>query len=164
MVLWAVGAISACQGSASAPVGRTALSTRRPPIELGVRTTSGHWLELESLRGQRVLVFVFATFDTASQAALRPLSRLIETHPELTVIGIAAQPHADGLIDAWVHALAPPFVVGWDPTESIERGLSAFGRIVGVPSFIMLDEEGYEQRRVEGYQTTKQLEALVRNR
>ncbi len=88
----------------------------------------------------------------------------MEAHPELTVIGVAAQPHADGLIDAWVHALSPPFVVGWDPTESVDRGTSTLGRINGVPCFVVLDDEGYEQRRIDGYQTTKQLEALLGRR
>ncbi len=153
--------LAACGGGTEAPLGRTTPSTKRPPIELGIRTTSGDWLEIGSLRGGKVLLFVFATFDPGSQAALRPLARFIETHPEFTVVGVAAQAHAGGLVDAWAYALSPPFVVGADPTGSVEEGTSRLGIIEGVPTYVVLDKKGFERKRVDGYQTVNALEALV---
>ena len=73
-------------------------------LNLGVRLSDGRWLELADLRGTPVLLFVFATFDAVSQAALKSLRPFVPQHPEVVVVGIAAQPRAAQLVEAWNYA------------------------------------------------------------
>lgn len=137
------------------------VATERPsvPIELGLRTTDGRWLEVGDLKGRPLLLFVFATFDTGSQAALTPLRTFVEHFDDIQVLGVAAQPKGEQLVAAWAYALDPPFVVGVDPYGGVEEGTSALGKIDAVPTFIVLDARGYERARVSGVQTEG---ALVR--
>jgi hypothetical protein len=108
-----------------------------------------------------VLLFVFATFDMVSQASLKALRPFVEAHPGVIVIGVASEPRAVQLVEAWAYALDPPFVVGADPYGSVENGRSALGKIETVPTYILYDREGYEVERVTGFQSASQLDAMV---
>jgi len=130
-------------------------------LDLGVRLSDGRWLELANLRGTPVLVFVFATFDAVSQASLKSLRPFVPQHPELVVIGVAAQPRAAQLVEAWAYALDPPFVVGADPYGSVENGDSTLGKIEMVPIYILYDANGYEVDRATGLATEGDLARLV---
>lgn len=140
---------------------KSSWSAKGRPIELGLRTVDGRWLEVRDLRGKPVLLFIFATFDTGSQAALKPLRRFVDQHEEIEVIGIAAQPRAAQLVEAWDHALDPPFTVGVEPYGRVENGESSLGKIESVPTYIVLDAAGYERQRVTGLQTGRQLAELA---
>jgi len=139
-----------CAGNSQATREPTRRAANGPRLDLGIRLTDGSWLELADLRGTAVLVFVFATFDVASQANLKSLRPFIPQHPEVIVVGVAAQPHAEPLVQAWAYALDPPFVVGADPRGSVETGTSMLGKIEIVPTFILFDAEGYEVDRTTG--------------
>lgn len=130
-------------------------------LDLGVRLSDGRWLELADLRGTPVLLFVFATFDTVSQASLNPLREFVPEHPELIVVGVAAQPRATQLVAAWAYALDPPFVVGADPYGRVENGQSSLGKIETVPTYILYDAQGYEIDRRTGILTEDELTELV---
>jgi len=130
-------------------------------LELGLRLSDGRWLELGDLRGNPVLLFVFATFDMVSQASLKALRPFIQEHPEVLVIGVASEPRATQLVEAWAYALDPPFVVGADPYGSVENGRSALGKIERVPTYILYDSQGYELERATGYQSASQLDQMV---
>jgi len=130
-------------------------------LDLGLRLSDGRWLELADLRGTPVLLFVFATFDAVSQASLKSLRPFVPQHPEIIVIGIAAQPRAAQLVEAWAYALDPPFVVGANPYGSVENGESAIGKIETVPTYILYDANGYEIDRTTGLMTEGDLARLV---
>lgn len=131
-------------------------------LELGIRLADGRWLELGDLRGTPVLLFVFATFDAVSQASLKSLRPFVPQHPELIVVGVAAQPRAAQLVEAWSYALDPPFVVGADPYGRVENGESALGRIDAVPTYILYDAQGYEIDRASGLLSEGDLADLVK--
>jgi len=131
-------------------------------LELGLRLSDGRWLELGDLHGNPVLLFVFATFDMVSQASLKALRPFVQQHPEVVVIGVASEPRATQLVEAWAYALDPPFVVGADPYGSVENGMSVLGKIETVPTYILYDSQGYELERVTGYQSAAQLDTLVK--
>ncbi|MGB5810693.1 MAG: hypothetical protein WBG86_09200 [Polyangiales bacterium] len=152
-----------CTGGSAAPGGSTvaAVNDQGPRLELGVRLSDGRWLELGDLRGTPVLLFVFATFDMVSQAALEPLRPFVQQHPEVLVVGVASEPRATQLVEAWAYALDPPFVVGADPYGGVENARTALGRIERVPTYILYDAAGYEMERVTGYQAEADLEAMV---
>ena len=130
-------------------------------LDLGIRLSDGRWLELADLRGTPVLLFVFATFDTVSQASLKSLRPFVPQHPEVLVIGVAAQPRASQLVEAWAYALDPPFPVGADPTGHVENGESMLGKIETVPTYILFDAGGRELDRATGLLSEGDLAKLV---
>ncbi len=155
----AVSLSTAC-GSASAPVGRSEARPDPRAIELALRTPAGDWIHIGDLRGRPVLLFLFATFDGISQAALRPLSRFTRRHGDVHVVGIASQPDASQLLDPYERALTPPFPLTYDPERNVNEGTSVLGAIEAVPTFIMFDASGVEVGRHVGFPNTGTLERL----
>lgn len=130
-------------------------------VEITLRTSEGALLFVGDLRGRPVLLFLFATFDGVSQAALQPLRRFIRAHPEVHVLGVAIQPDPQQLLDAYVHALSPPFPVAYDPEDRVEAGKTALGSIGSVPTFVMLDALGRPVERHEGFASQRTLENML---
>jgi len=162
----ALAVATACARDSSKNVETTTSASQSQPqgrrLNLGIRLSDGRWLELGDLRGTPVLLFVFATFDMVSQASLQALRPFVQQHPEVVVIGIASEPRATQLVEAWEYALDPPFVVGADPYGSVENARSSLGKIEIVPTFILYDSQGYELERVTGYQSEAQLDDMVK--
>ena len=150
-----------CGGGSSNARETTPQAETGARLDLGLRLSDGRWLELADLRGTPVLLFVFATFDVVSQASLKPLRLFVPQHPEVIVIGVAAQPRATQLVEAWAYALDPPFVVGADPYGSVENAESVLGRIETVPTYILYGANGYEMDRVTGIVTEADLARVV---
>ncbi len=149
-----------CGSSSTAVIGQSNPEPRAVAIELGLRRAGGEWIHLGDLRGQPVLLFFFATFDTPSQAALRPTSRFARSHPDVHVVGIATQPNAPQLLGPYEAALAPAFPLTYDPARNVHNGTSSLGVIAGVPSYIMLDAGGRPVGRHVGFPSTQTLEGL----
>ena len=150
-----------CARDSSAAQETTPTATSGARLDLGIRLSDGRWLELANLRGTPVLLFVFATFDAVSQASLKSLRPFVPQHPEVIVVGVAAQPRASQLVEAWEYALDPPFVVGADPYGRVENGESSLGKIETVPTYILYDARGYEIDRATGLLTEGDLAKLV---
>jgi len=153
--------LTSCASKSSTAKETTPKATTGQRLDLGLRLSDGRWLELADLRGKAVLLFVFATFDAVSQASLKSLRPFVPQHPEVLVVGIAAQPRALQLVEAWDYALDPPFVVGADPYGRVENGESTLGKIETVPTYILYDERGYEIDRTTGLVTEGDLARLV---
>lgn len=130
-------------------------------LDLGLRLSDGRWLELADLRGRPVMLFVFATFDAVSQASLKSLRPFVPQHPEVLVVGVAAQPRALPLVEAWAYALDPPFAVGANPDGRVENGETMLGKIETVPTYILYDAQGYEIARATGLLSEGDLAKLV---
>lgn len=155
--------VMGCGGAASESPGRTTTegASESRPIELTLRTVDGAFYEIGELRGGTVLLYFFATFDGVSQAGLDPLGRFATAHDgELTIVGVAIQPEARELLDAYVHALAPPFVATYDPDDRVTQGATDLERVVTVPTYVMIDARGVEVARHEGLANVRTLEAL----
>ncbi|HEY8428966.1 MAG TPA: TlpA disulfide reductase family protein [Sandaracinaceae bacterium] len=154
---------AACGGAG--PAATTAPTAEAPPsrgaIELTLRLSDGTFLDIGELRGEPILLFVFATFDGVSQAVLRPLRALARRHPELRIVGIAAQPNARLLIGPYEEALEPPFLVAYDPEDTVVQGTSMLGAIDAVPTFIVLDRHGRPVARDVGFVDEARLRELV---
>jgi hypothetical protein len=160
--LLALVVVAGCSRGTSSTAPTTPETTSSAPLDLGIRLSDGRWLELADLRGTPVLVFVFATFDAASQASLKSLRPFVPQHPELIVVGVAAQPRAAPLVEAWAYALDPPFVVGADPYGTVENGESVLGKIETVPTYVLYDAEGFEIDRTSGLLSEGELSQFVR--
>lgn len=130
-------------------------------VELTLRRADGTFIEVGEQRGHVVLLYVFATFDGVSQAMLNPLRNIVERDPDLVVLGVAAQPSARLLVDAYEHALSPPFPIAYDPEETVREGSSALGAIDTIPTLIVLDRRGVEVARHTGFADQAQIEELL---
>ncbi len=131
-------------------------------IELALRKADGSFIDVGDLRGQVVVLFVFATFDGVSQMALHPLRAIAERHPDVHIIGIAAQPGARLLIDPYEHALHPPFTVTYDPEERVHTAEGPLGAIEAVPTIVVLDRRGLIAARHVGLADEAALLAMLR--
>ncbi len=150
-----------CGGASTEVVGHSTGAPPPEPITLSVQTTDGSFVDLRRLRGRPVLLFLFATFDGVSQAALHPLRGFVRQHPEVHVVGIAIEPDARRLGDAWAAALNPPFPVAYDPDDDIVGGTSSLGTVDTVPTYVMLDAAGIEVNRKTGFASERDLSHLL---
>lgn len=141
--------------------GRSTSGGGPAPVELEVRTTDGAYISLAELRGRPTILYLFATFDGVSQAAVTPLSRFVRHHPEVQVLAIAAQPNPGPFTEAWAAALAPPFVVAWDPEDQVTLGTTDLGSIEAVPTYVFLDARGVEVDRYVGFASQNHLEGIT---
>ena len=156
-----VALTAGCAGAATNVGETTPTPTSTARLDLGLRLSDGRWLELADLRGTPVMLFVFATFDAVSQASLKSLRPFVPQHPDVVVIGVAAQPRASQLVEAWAYALDPPFLVGADPYGRVENGESMLGKIETVPTYILFDAGGREVERATGLLSESDLAELV---
>ncbi|MEM1417516.1 MAG: hypothetical protein AAGH15_21645 [Myxococcota bacterium] len=109
-----------------------------------------------------MLLYFFATYDPASQAAFRPTSRFALRHgEEVHVIGVAAQPDAEAFLGAFEAAVAPPFPLAYDPDGSVLGGESDVGALPSIPSYLMLDARGEAVGNHVGFPSTGVLERLL---
>jgi len=150
-------------GQMGAEVGRSNGGGDERAVELALRTPTGPWVHVGDLRGRPVLIFLFATYDSPSQAALRPTARFARDYPDVHVLGIAAQPDADQLLDPYERALDPGFPLTYDPQDDVRHGTSSLGAIESIPMFLMLDAYGVEVGRHHGFPNTRTLENLRRD-
>ena len=148
-------------GAAEAAVGVSTGSRAPTPVELELRTPDGAFVDVGDLRGAPALLFLFATFDGVSQAALAPLRRFVRHHPDVPVVGIAVQPDAAMLVDAWSLALAPPFTVTYDPNGVIAEGTSDLGQVEAVPTYVLLDARGLVTERHVGFASQRKLDRML---
>ena len=149
--------LCSCAGSQT-PIG---VSPTKRPTMMSVTLAGGGSVHTSTLVGKPVVLFLFATFDAVCQAAAQPLGFFAKRRSDVAVLGLAVQPDARQLVKAWVHALSPPFDVGYDASHRLENGTSVLGHIDAVPTYVVLDRRGYEVKRVQGYQTEQALDALI---
>ncbi len=157
--------MASCGGSSQGiddGVGTSRAERRGRPVELTLRGTSGEWIHLGDLRGKPVLLFLMATFDGVSQAALRPTSRFVRHHAgELHVLGVAVQPNPQPLLVPYVDALQPPFPFTYQMEGTIGEGTSALGALEAIPTYVMLDAYGVEVDRHVGFPNTSTLDVML---
>lgn len=153
--------LALCIGCGASTGASSRLGSGDRPVELTLITPSATYIDIGDYRGEPLLLFVFATFDVNSQAALQPLRELLEQRPELQVIGVAAQVSARPLLAAWVNALNPGFPVGYEPDNQISLGDSAIGAISAVPTWVVLRADGRIGAKYGGYLSADLLGRLV---
>jgi peroxiredoxin len=111
-------------------------------VSLTLTDLEGSQFDVAEFRGRRVLLFLFATFDLTSHAAVEPLQQFAREHTDLKVIGIAVQPDARELLAIFASALEIEFDVAYDADNLILRGLSGLGQVNAVPSYVLIESDG----------------------
>lgn len=148
---------------AGACAGTFGPGAHAPLLELELARTDGSRFDLGSLRGKPLLLFLFATYDEASQFDLVPLTRIAESEPDVTVIGVALQPEADKFLRLFKRSLQVPFELFYDPDNALLGGSSALGRLPGIPAVIAIDKEGRVHDSLFGATTVDALKALAKS-
>jgi hypothetical protein len=149
----------ACSSASTTPTDRARADAA--PVELSLVSAEGRRFGLAQLRGRPLLLFVFTTYDQASQLALTPLVDFLRGRDDLNVLGIAAQPGAGALLPLYRDALAVPFPLAYEAEAQIVAGNSMLGPIETVPTYVLLDAEGRIAARHTGALTDRELEELV---
>ena len=112
------------------------------PLSLTLQTVDGQVIDLRALRGRPVVLHVFATWSLTAQG---DLSQLVSAHEEraekVTIIGVALDLDGPNLVAPWQRAngISYPIVLS---DEALRTGRSALGRIVEVPTTIILRADG----------------------
>lgn len=140
-----------CGGAASSGIGRSHAPREPGGLDLSLLTHDGRVIELADQRGAPVLIFLFATYDGASLAIARDLTRFTRDATETVVIAVALQPDPETFTAAYVESQSPPFAVAYDPDNRILRGISDLGAIDSIPTLVMIDAHGREVARHTGY-------------
>jgi peroxiredoxin len=136
--------------------------TKRSSIDLRLTKADRQVLDIAQFRGKKVLLFLFATFDLASQAALAPLLAFLKKHPAIHAVGVALQPDPAKLLPMYSAYWSIPFPLTFDSEKAIVPGRSDLGTIGLIPVYILLDEYGTIVHRIDGAATERQLEGLLR--
>ena len=131
-----------------------------PVVDLVLRDSGGNFFDLADYRGRPTLIFFFTTFDTLSQAAIRPVQRFQRDTPDCRVLGVAVQPDAGPFLEVYRSSLQPGYRLSFDPNGVIAGGSSALGHLPGVPMFVMLDTLGRVIGTKIGFPNTRTLETL----
>jgi hypothetical protein len=145
----------ACAGSTGGSAGSTT------ELHLLLARADGEALPLANLRGKPALLFLFATFDDASQLALTPLVDLHRRRPQLRIIGIALQPDPQVLLQTYAVALDIDFELTHEPQGRLLRGETPLGDHVVVPMFVALDAAGRVVSVYTGVPSRDDLDALL---
>lgn len=133
----------------------------RAGVTLLLRRADGEPLFLEKMRGRPILVFIFTTFDASSQLGLNVLIDFAKSDPKLQIVAIAVQPSPGRILPAFAAALAAPFPLTYDPSDSVLMHKSDLGRLDAVPCYILLNEKGYIAERHYGVLETDALRDFI---
>ena len=152
--LWLCAWLSACVSSSQS------VERKLERLELTLARPDGTRVELSALTDRPTLLFLFATYDSASQLALVPLLQTIERQRDLRVIAVALQPDAKDFLPMFKRALSIPFELYLDPDHQLMRGDTALGPVNAVPAFVALDAQGRIRQTLVGVPNTEQLRLL----
>ena len=114
---------------------------REPAPELNAVTLDGEAVSLSSLRGQPVLVNVWATWCAPCRQEIPELQALHEEYGGrgLRVVGVTVDHRAaDAEVRRFVAEFGMTYDVWWDPDQTFLSGLGA----MGVPITVLVDRDG----------------------
>lgn len=131
------------------------------PLKLALARADGRSIELSAYGGQPLLLFMFATYDEASQLALVKLTQFLSQHGAVQVAGVLMQPDAATFLPLFKEAVSLPFEVYYDQDLRILKGESPLGKLNGIPTFVALDATGRVREVRFGVQTVEQLKQLT---
>lgn len=131
-------------------------------VKLTLARADGRTIQLSAYAGQPLLLFLFTTYDQASQLALANLTKFLGQHATVQVAGVLLQPDAATFLPLFKGSVSLPFELFYDPEQRILRGESALGKLQGVPAFVALDAQARIRQIRYGVQSADELEQLTR--
>lgn len=158
--LLAVALCGVLHGCASGP---TASQPSAAALRLALARADGRTFQLSAYAGQPLLLFMFTTYDQASQLALANLTKFLGQHATVQVAGVLLQPDAAKFLPLFKEAVSLPFELFYDPEQRILQGESALGKMSGVPAFVALDAEARVEQIRYGVLSIDELEELTKH-
>lgn len=148
--------VSAMRGDMSLPM----------PVDLDLPSPFGDAVNPRDLRGRVVLLAFVNTDDINCQALARPLETLAARYDDDLAVVLVAGDASEGLaartlLEAWRDVTGLRHARYALATDAVRAGESPVGAIAHVPTLVLLNRAGAITRRVEGFQSVSQLEALV---
>lgn len=147
--------------SACATTSGERASGGTPTLELTLTRADGRTIPLDAYAGQPLLLFLFATYDEASQLALVTLNQFLQHHPRVQVAGVMLQPDAATFLPLFKQAASVPFELYFDSSMQLLQGKTAIGQVRRVPAFIALDSKGRIRDIRYGVQNAASLSELT---
>ncbi|HET8937840.1 MAG TPA: hypothetical protein VFN67_30560 [Polyangiales bacterium] len=132
------------------------------PVQLTLARADGRTIQLSAYAGQPLLLFLFTTYDQASQLALANLTKFLGDHASVQVAGVLLQPDAATFLPLFKDAVSVPFGLYYDADQRILQGESSLGKLNGVPAFIALDAQGRIQGIRYGVLQSDELERITK--
>lgn len=148
-----VGALAVACGAAPRP------RPLGPPVIATWPALDGGEVAVAALRGQIVVINVFATWSPATALEL-PVLAAADAAPDVTVIGLALDPEGYPLVAPWRTASDVTYLIAL-ADEPTRAGAGALGAIAAVPTTIVLDRAGREIARLTGQLDDTSLDRAV---
>jgi hypothetical protein len=142
--------------------------TNRPdygqPVLFTLGTIEGSELSSDTTRGRTTALLFVTTYDLPSQAEAQLLRDVLSTHKPLANAAIVMMepPRTAPLAQVWADSIGVKLPIAM-ASPALLAGDSQLGRIVGVPTLLVLDRRGRLIARSEGATTRAAIsEALTR--
>lgn len=121
------------------------------PVLFTFGTIEGTELSSDTTRGRTTALLFVTTYDLPSQAEAQLLRDVLATHKPLAngAIVMMEPPHAAPLARVWADSISLKLPIAM-ASPALVAGESQLGKIVGVPTLVVLDRRGRLIARSEG--------------
>jgi hypothetical protein len=121
------------------------------PIQFTFGTIAGGELSSDTTRGRTTALLFVTTYDLPSQAEAQLLREVLSTHKPLANAAIVMMepPRAAPLAQVWADSIELKLPIAM-ASPTLMAGESQLGRIVGVPTLVVLDRRGRLIAKSEG--------------
>lgn len=121
------------------------------PVQFMLGTIDGGELSSDSTRGRTTVLLFVTTYDLPSQAEAQLLRDVLSTHKPVANAAIVMMepPRTAPLAQVWADSIGVKLPIAM-ASPVLLAGESQLGRIVGVPTLLVLDRRGRLVARSEG--------------
>ena len=132
------------------------------PVQFTFGTIDGTEVSSDTTRGRTTALLFVTTYDLPSQAAALFLRDVLSKHKPLAngAIVMLEPPRSAPLVQVWRDQMQLELPVAM-ASPVLLAGESELGRVLGVPTLVILDRRGRIALRLEGGQDRKQLESSL---
>lgn len=132
------------------------------PVQFSFGTIDGQELSSDTTRGRTTALLFVTTYDLPSQAEAQLLRDVLARHRPLAngAIVMMEAPRAAELARVWADSISVKLPIAM-ASPTLMSGDSELGRIVGVPTLVVLDRSGRLRARLEGAVTREELDQAL---
>lgn len=165
MKLTRFGFVALVLGACFTPENEPAQSPKAElgePVQFSLGTVQGEVLSSDTTRGRSTALLFVTTYDLPSQAEAQMLQDVAHRHkPRINAaIVMMEPPRAAPLAQVWAHSIGIDLPIAM-ASPTLVAGESELGRIVGVPTLLVLDRRGRVVARLEGAQGREAIDAAL---
>ena len=154
-------ALSACISAESEQV-RSPKVTLGEPAQFSFGTIQGGEVSSDTTRGRSTALLFVTTYDLPSQAEAQMLRDVVRRHKPRANAAIVMMeaPRAAPLAQVWADSIGLDLPIAM-ASQTLLAGESELGRVLGVPTLIVLDRRGRVVARLEGAQGYEPIDAAL---